>query len=274
MSRKASPRRQALPALLAACPPEVYVLGGESWEPGKKRVLLSDAERFNPLSGQWEAIAPMPRPRVDCAAAECGGRLYVLGGENIDDGVLDSVDYFDPASGRWEAAPSMLAARFGGAAAASRGVLYALGGRGPGNSLLRASRPSMTEGLPYRTLDSVERMDLSTGEWEALPPMPAKREYFGAVARGGRLYAIGGCNDHTRGPQPWHKAGAMGTGTARHSESHHYIAQHGVAWRGVAWRGVAWRGVAWRGVAWPGLAWPGLAWPGVAWPGLAWHSLA
>lgn len=185
--------RAALPALLLAQPPEVYVLGGEHWQPGGQRVILADAERFDPASGCWDVLPPMPTARRDCAAAACAGLVYVMGGES-DDGVLATVDVFEPAAGRWAAGPAMLAARSGGAAAAAEGALFALGGRGPGESQLRASRPGA---LPYRTLDVVERLDPATGQWEELPPMPVRREYFAAVARAGRLYAIGGCNDRT-----------------------------------------------------------------------------
>lgn len=189
--------RAALPALLRSRPPEVYVFGGECWRPGEPRVILADVERYDPCEDTWEALPKMPSPRVECAATACAGLIYVLGGESDTDGVLDTVDCFNPLSGTWSTVAPMISARSAGAAASSRGCIFALGGRGEGTSELLSSRPGGHQSTPYRTLDSVERLDTSTGVWEPLPRMPAPREHFAAGVREGRLFALGGCNDNT-----------------------------------------------------------------------------
>mmetsp|Transcript_54218 Transcript_54218/g.100196 ORF Transcript_54218/g.100196 Transcript_54218/m.100196 type:complete len:433 (-) Transcript_54218:23-1321(-) len=44
----------------------------------------------------------------------------------------------------------------------------------------------------FLPLPTVERLDLRTGAWESVPPMPSARRWCGVAAIGGALYVVGG----------------------------------------------------------------------------------
>lgn len=57
----------------------LYALGGEG-NPGRRDGMFGEVERYHPLTGAWEAMAPMPMPRHGMGAVPLDGRLYVPGG--------------------------------------------------------------------------------------------------------------------------------------------------------------------------------------------------
>merc|ERR550534_2125411 len=71
---------------------KLYVLGGEA-----SGHALRDVQRFDPVLGRWEAVAPMLAGRIRAAVC-CGGYVYVLGG--LDGSrPLRSAERFDPRTG-------------------------------------------------------------------------------------------------------------------------------------------------------------------------------
>ncbi|XP_002735382.1 kelch repeat and BTB domain-containing protein 8-like [Saccoglossus kowalevskii] len=53
----------------------VYALGGENdWE------ILTSIEKYDPLLGRWEYVAPMPREAMDMSAASVEKHIYVFSG--------------------------------------------------------------------------------------------------------------------------------------------------------------------------------------------------
>jgi len=152
--------------------PKIYVIGGV-----QSRQALDVVESFDPESGKWSDLAPMPTPRSDLAAAVVDGKLYAIGG--YDGRTLADMELFDPQSNVWEDLPPMPTPRSDFAAAAESGHVYRLGG--------------LDE--YYEALDTVERFDLDIHTWEVLAPMRIARWSFAVAAISGRLYAIGGFAD-------------------------------------------------------------------------------
>jgi len=90
----------------------MYICGGRD---GEK--FLSSTERYDPLSGRWEALSPMSAGRGAAAATVLDGQLYVCGGHDVTE-FRRSVERFDPASGRWELLPPMRSRRASASAVA------------------------------------------------------------------------------------------------------------------------------------------------------------
>jgi len=150
---------------------KVYVCGGN--DGGE---FLTSMERFDPSTGHWEELPPMPEQRHGAFGAAVGGRLYVCGGMAHAE-TLSSVECFDPLTGTWAVAPPMLTARVGASTAAVGGLLYVCGGSSDGGY----------------ALNLVERFDPEAMTWEALPPMRIEARYWAAVATLARhLFLFGG----------------------------------------------------------------------------------
>lgn len=58
---------------------EYYVFGGEAFGNGGARVFV-DAERFDPATGSWERLPPMPTGRHGVGAAVLDGAIHVVSG--------------------------------------------------------------------------------------------------------------------------------------------------------------------------------------------------
>ena len=72
----------------------MYVVGGR-----KLSVAVNTAavQRFDPNTGKWTQLPPVPSPVSDCGVAIVGGRLIVVGGESIGT-VFSTVRAFDLAT--------------------------------------------------------------------------------------------------------------------------------------------------------------------------------
>ncbi len=58
---------------------EMYAFGGERFGDDGGRTF-EDAERFDPRSGRWDRLPPMPTARHGLGAAAIGGSIYVISG--------------------------------------------------------------------------------------------------------------------------------------------------------------------------------------------------
>src|SRR5690606_23448395 len=76
-------------------------------------------------SSRWESV-PQPFRRRAFIAAATAGRIYVMGGFDDADRVVQAVDVYDTATGTWSAGPLLpggAASAFGPAAAVVNGRL-------------------------------------------------------------------------------------------------------------------------------------------------------
>ncbi len=148
----------------------LYVIGG-----APNGVLCF---RYDPAVDEWTEIASLVSPRDHLAVSVLEGRIYALGGRD-GEGELASVEVYDPATGAWQPGPPMLAERSGFGVAAVSGGIIAMGGE-------------LVSSQPVITLDSVERLDLSTGQWVMLETMPVALHGVAATAIGEVVYLLGG----------------------------------------------------------------------------------
>lgn len=187
-------------AAAAAAPPGSSWLGGGSGTMG------------------WEAIEPLPCPRLHCSVVgyDAGVRgLVVLGGRSQGGAgggssggggggmggggggggvgvgaaggdrvqhVLRSVDMWDPDAGSWSRLPDMTHPRSALAAAQLAGRLYVLGGQGGKGT--------------HRSVEWLDVGAAGDSRWCPLRvDMTAERKYAAAAALGGRLLVCGGMSE-------------------------------------------------------------------------------
>jgi len=151
---------------------QLYVCGGR----GSNGDVLSSAECFDPVCGQWRRLSPMLKPRVHAAAAAVSGQLYVCGGQDNDVDALLSAERFDLALGKWEPTVPLWEPLAGAAAVSINQRVYVCGGQ-DGDGVIQRSAWCF---------------DPRTRRWERLPPMLESRVDPVAAAIGGKLYVCGG----------------------------------------------------------------------------------
>lgn len=93
---------------------------------------VSAAEVFDPRTGAWSALPPLPTARGGtAAAATCAGELVVIGGEAA--ATFAEVEAFDTAAGSWRTLPPSPTPRHGLGVVAIGTTVYAVaGGPRPG----------------------------------------------------------------------------------------------------------------------------------------------
>lgn len=203
--------------------------GGPAAAPGLDAAALA--------AGRWEILEAEGTPvkRHECALAEAGGRLFLIGGRGIK-----PVDIFDPATRRWTqgATPPEEIHHF--QAVSHGGLVYVVGAltgrfpaepavshvlvydpardqwrrgpevpegrrRGAAGAVFHRGKiyvlGGLTEGHDGGFVPWLDAFDPATGRWEALPDAPRARDHFHAAVVGGKLYAAGGRTTSARTKQ-------------------------------------------------------------------------
>jgi N-acetylneuraminic acid mutarotase len=118
-----------LSAASAVLDGKIYVAGGSSAPRGQPVRRVGDANMFDPATGQWSALPPMPTARLGPAGAALDGKFYVVGGEPaLHAPSLETVEAFDPAKGSWDKKAPLPRGVRHAVAAALNGRLYVVGG--------------------------------------------------------------------------------------------------------------------------------------------------
>ncbi len=98
----------------------LYAFGGADAVNGASPHWLTDARRYNPRTGRWRALTPMPGTPEQPLAAVAGGRIVVFTGQ-------ETLTY-DPARDAWDAGPAVAGAPFQTAVRGADGIIYLFGG--------------------------------------------------------------------------------------------------------------------------------------------------
>jgi N-acetylneuraminic acid mutarotase len=109
----------------------VYVVGGRKLSSAANTAAV---QRFDPNTGKWTQLQPVPSPVSDCGVAIVSGQLIVVGGESTGT-VFNTVREFDLATSTWSSLSPLAAARHGMAVTAIGNTLYAIdGAAAPGHN--------------------------------------------------------------------------------------------------------------------------------------------
>jgi N-acetylneuraminic acid mutarotase len=102
----------------------LYAVGGRNLNAAANTKAL---QRFNPATGQWTQLKPLPAADSDLGAAVVGGQLITFGGENLFS-VFSTVRSYNLATNSWSTLPSLVQARHGMGVAVIGNTIYAIGG--------------------------------------------------------------------------------------------------------------------------------------------------
>jgi N-acetylneuraminic acid mutarotase len=181
--------KERLPIARSHCPTAVYqgrIYGFGGGGPSFKS--LNSTIIYDPQTGQWLRGADMPTLRSGAIAMAVGKSIYIIGGgfkqENGTFRFLRTTEIYYPEEDRWEKGPDMLMPHDYPAGALLDGKIYILGGHHPDSTL---AGPKTDPGF-----DFCERLDLKTGKWEQIAPLPTPRFALDAVVMDGRILTMGG----------------------------------------------------------------------------------
>ena len=102
----------------------LYAVGGRRLTPSANTKAV---QRFDPATGQWTQLPPMPTADSDLGAAIIGGQLITFGGENLFT-VFSTVRAYNLATKTWSTLPSLAQPRHGMGVAVIGNTLYAIDG--------------------------------------------------------------------------------------------------------------------------------------------------
>jgi N-acetylneuraminic acid mutarotase len=157
---------------------KIYVINGFC-SPGYNYV--GSQVVYDPQTATWQYLMSPPVPRSDFVAVNFGGKIYAIGGWNIDPaypygGVVDLNHMYDPVANTWITTTKPLPIPVSGAGGVVlNDKIYVIGGyTGAINTNI------------------VQIYDPASDIWSAGTPMHSARSEFGAVVWNGLIYAIGG----------------------------------------------------------------------------------
>jgi N-acetylneuraminic acid mutarotase len=151
----------------------IYLLTGSA--PGEAATGMLQA--FDPATGSWQDLTPMPDVASHAGAAVLDRSIYVVAGfvANVHVGAMDRVFRYDFEADRWRAVAPLAVPRGSPGVVSLDGRLHAIGGRND-------------EGL----LGTHEVYDPATDRWEEAAPLPLPRDHLGIGVAGGRIHVFGG----------------------------------------------------------------------------------
>ena len=160
----------------------VYVVGGRKLSSAANTAAV---QRFDPNTGKWTQLPPVPSPVSDCGVAIVSGQLIVVGGESTGT-VFNTVREFDLATSTWSSLPPLAAARHGMAVTAIGNTLYAIdGAAAPGHNASTRTLQILTLPPPPAQL---------TGSWRRGPDSLYATQQVGAAVLQNlsRIWVAGG----------------------------------------------------------------------------------
>ena len=103
----------------------LYVIGGRTLSPSANHNAV---QRFDPATGQWTQLTPLPVADSDLGAAYVSGQLITFGGENVLS-VFRTVRAYNLATKAWSTLPNLAEARHGMGVAVIGNTIYAIDGQ-------------------------------------------------------------------------------------------------------------------------------------------------
>ena len=166
-----TPRHQSVAAEVNG---KIYLVSGSA--PGEAASGLN--QEFDPATGAWRDLAPMPGIATHAGGAAIGDKVYVVGGftGNPHAGAMDEVREYDIATDSWRVATHLSSPRGSVGVVALDGKLHIIGGRG-------ADR---------MTVATHEVYDPATDTWVQAAPLPLARDHLGIAVADGRIHVFGG----------------------------------------------------------------------------------
>ena len=158
---------------------KIYVAGGEAL--GRQDSPLF--QEFDPATGRWRDLAPLPKGASHVGMAALNGKIYVAGGftANVHKNPRDQFIEYDPATNAWRELPPLPAPLGSVSLVALGNGIHVIGGRGPdGNTVATHSVFSP-----------------ASGQWSMAAPLPVARDHLGMILLDGKIHVFGGRTNAT-----------------------------------------------------------------------------
>ncbi|RVE66761.1 hypothetical protein OJAV_G00110550 [Oryzias javanicus] len=159
----------------------LYVAGGEDQNDAGPRATthtpLSGVElsRYDPRFNTWLHLASMRQRRTHFSLAASGGRLYAIGGRNVE-GLLATTESYLPSSNTWQMRTPMEAPRCcHSSATLPSGDILVTGGY-----------------ISCAYSRSASCYNVETDTWSEKTPMETPRGWHCSATLGGKVYVVGG----------------------------------------------------------------------------------
>jgi hypothetical protein len=158
---------------------KIYVAGGQTPSTQASPML----QEFDPQTGRWRDLAPMPKGASHPGIAALNGKIYVAGGftVTVHKSPLDQFVEYDIATDKWRSLAPLSSPRGSISLVALTGKIHAIGGRGANG---------ITVGIH-------EVYDPATGKWTMAAALPVARDHLAAVVANDGLHVFAGRTDAT-----------------------------------------------------------------------------
>ena len=156
---------------------KIYVLGGGRAMGGQPNLPL--AQEFDPATGRWRDLAPLPQGASHLDAITMNGKIYVAGGFGWSNhrNPIDSFLEYDPATDQWKTLARLSFPRGSVGLVAVGGMIHAIAGAGGDG----------------RVVGTHEVFNPATGAWAPAAPLLAPRDHLGSIIPvDGKLHVLGG----------------------------------------------------------------------------------
>lgn len=159
---------------------DIYVLGGNTM--GHNGGAVAWFDRYDPQTGNWQALADAPDARDHFAAVVIDGQLVAAGGRattqpNPFANTIAATHIYDFSTGIWRLGADIPNPRAGTVAAAA------------GDELIIAGGESSTRSESFAQTDAY---NLNTDEWRSLQPLLTARHSGGAAVLDSTWHVIAG----------------------------------------------------------------------------------
>ncbi|XP_077295655.1 kelch-like protein 12 [Arctopsyche grandis] len=152
----------------------LIIIGGQSKIDSK---TTNEVSCFDFRTKEISELQPMHQKRRYFAATVIDDQIFVIGGRNDKNEVINSVERYDLVTNTWTKMADMLTPRYSHEIAVIGGEIYAIGGSN-GEVIFK----------------TMEIYNTQQNEWTAAPEMTEKRADLATVAIREYIYAIGGHN--------------------------------------------------------------------------------
>lgn len=163
---------------------KIYGFGGG----GPNFKSMNSVVIFDPKTDSWSQGSDMPTLRSGSFAAIVDNAIYIIGGGfKQTDGTfkfLRTTEIYFPEEDRWESGPDMIMPHDFPGGVLHNNYIYILGGHHPDAVV---AGPQTDPGFEF-----CERLNLSTGQWEEIAPLPTPRFALTAVVINDKIVTMGG----------------------------------------------------------------------------------
>eukprot|EP00027_Filamoeba_sp_ATCC50430_P017616 CAMPEP_0168568238 /NCGR_PEP_ID=MMETSP0413-20121227/15460_1 /TAXON_ID=136452 /ORGANISM="Filamoeba nolandi, Strain NC-AS-23-1" /LENGTH=354 /DNA_ID=CAMNT_0008600539 /DNA_START=51 /DNA_END=1112 /DNA_ORIENTATION=+ len=144
--------------------------------------ITAKVEAYKPIQDEWEVLPDMPRERYRHAAATVNGKLYLFGGRDLSDVIIQQIDIYDTSSKTWSTVSSnWTSATSDLVAVPVDSSIYVIGGYDQN----------------YATLGNIQIFDTTQLSWKSvsLASMNISRGDACAAFFDGGIIVVGGFNE-------------------------------------------------------------------------------